>query len=53
VKQVDLLNPSSAENFLQGARNIDLSYTFFRSKNFEQLDIQLAILQAMQPARQH
>jgi uncharacterized protein YbjT (DUF2867 family) len=41
-KQVDLLNQSSAENFLQGAEILIYLIHSLGAKNFEQLDIQLA-----------
>jgi uncharacterized protein YbjT (DUF2867 family) len=41
-KQVDLLNPSSAENFLQGADILIYLIHSLGAKNFEELDIQLA-----------
>ncbi len=41
-KQVDLLNPSSAENFLQGSEILIYLIHSLGAKNFEQLDIRLA-----------
>lgn len=41
-KQVDLLNPSSAENFLQGAEILIYLIHSLGAKNFEELDIRLA-----------
>jgi putative NADH-flavin reductase len=48
-KQVDLLNQSSAENFLQGTEILIYLIHSLGAKNFEELDIRLAILRAMQP----
>lgn len=41
-KQVDLLNPSSAENFLQGSEVLIYLIHSLGAKNFEQLDVRLA-----------
>jgi uncharacterized protein YbjT (DUF2867 family) len=41
-KQVDLLNPSSAENFLQGSEVLIYLIHSLGAKNFEELDIRLA-----------
>ena len=41
-KKVDLLNPSSAENFLQGAEILIYLIHSLGAKNFEQIDIRLA-----------
>jgi uncharacterized protein YbjT (DUF2867 family) len=41
-KQVDLLNPSSAENFLQGSDVLIYLIHSLGAKNFEELDIRLA-----------
>jgi uncharacterized protein YbjT (DUF2867 family) len=41
-KQVDLINPSSAENFLQGAEILIYLIHSLGAKNFEELDIRLA-----------
>jgi len=41
-KQVDLLNPSSAENFLQGSEILIYLIHSLGAKNFEQLDVKLA-----------
>lgn len=41
-KQVDLLNPSSAEKFLQGAEILIYLIHSLGAKNFEELDIRLA-----------
>ena len=41
-KQVDLLKPSSAENFLQGSDALIYLIHSLGAKNFEQLDVRLA-----------
>ena len=41
-KQVNLLDPTSAENFLHGAEILIYLIHSLGAKNFEQLDIQLA-----------
>jgi uncharacterized protein YbjT (DUF2867 family) len=41
-KQVDLLNPSSAENFLQGSEVLIYLIHSLGATNFEQLDVRLA-----------
>lgn len=41
-KQIDLLNPSSAENVLQGSEILIYLIHSLGAKNFEQLDVKLA-----------